>query len=162
MRCSVEDHVKPCILVVVDVPANIKLLGSDLRNEFTVVAATSGEECLKRVAQEPVPELILLDVLMPEMDGFEVCRRLKKDERTEGIPVIFLAAVDDQTNEAEGLAVGAVDYISKPFSLPIIKNRIKIHLELREHRALLEQALVKSNRNLKRARAEILRMVRNR
>ena len=155
------DPVKPLILIVDDVPTNIKTLGNNLRDDFTVIAATSGEDCLRQVSKEPRPDLILLDVLMPEMDGFDVCRRMKADDRTADIPIIFLTAMDDQINEEEGLKAGAVDYITKPFSPAIVKARIRIHLELRQHREFLERTLSKRTKNLRLAQGEILRMIRN-
>ena len=151
---------KPTVLLVDDVPANIKLLGNGLQDHFTVLAATSGADCLRQTAREPQPDLILLDIVMPEMDGLETCRRLKADEGTRAIPVIFLTSMDDRINESEGFEVGAVDYVTKPFSLPIITARIRIHVELRRHREFLEQSLAKSSRNLKRAQEEMLRMMR--
>ncbi|MDX1513805.1 MAG: response regulator [Gammaproteobacteria bacterium] len=157
-----SDPVKPLILIVDDVPTNIKMLGKSLQDEYDVVAATSGEDCLRQVVREPRPDLILLDVMMPGMDGFEVCRQIKADERSADIPVIFLTSMDDQVNEEEGLKAGAVDYITKPFRLAIVKARINIHLELQQHRAFLERALSKRTRNLKLAQGELLQMIRGR
>ena len=155
-----SDPVKPIILIVDDVPTNIKMLGKSLQDEFTVTVATSGEECLRQVGKQPQPDLVLLDVLMPEMDGFEVCRRIKADDQTAGIPVIFLTSMDDQVNEEEGLKAGAVDYIVKPFSPAIVKARINIHLELRQHREFLEKALSRRTKDLRSAQGEILRRIR--
>ena len=151
---------KPTVLLVDDVPANIKLLGAGLQGDFTVLASTSGPDGLQQAVRDPQPDLILLDIAMPEMDGLEVCRRLKANEHTRAIPVIFLTSMDDQGNESEGFEVGAVDYVTKPFSLPIIKARIRIHVELRRHREFLEVSLAKSSRDLKRAQEEMLRMMR--
>ena len=102
------------VLVVDDTPANIQLVSGLLRERYKVKVATSGEKALKIATADPPPGLILLDVMMPEMDGFEVCRRLKGDSVTTGIPVIFLTGKDDEGERREGLALGAVDYLSKP------------------------------------------------
>jgi diguanylate cyclase (GGDEF)-like protein len=89
------------------------------------------------MSDEP-PDLILLDIMMPEMDGYEVCRRLKADFRTKNIPVIFITAMNQEEDETKGLEIGAVDYITKPFSMAIVKARVRTHLELKRHRDMLE------------------------
>ncbi len=119
------------ILVVDDTEANIDILVETLAPDYDVSVALSGADALDSVAEE-LPELILLDVMMPEMDGYEVCRRLKADERTADIPVIFITALSDATDEAKGLELGAIDYITKPFNPAIVKARVKNHLALRE------------------------------
>lgn len=126
------------ILIVDDIPANIKVLGEALRFEYQVRLATEGERALKIAGSSNPPDLILLDIVMPKMDGYEVCRRLKEDSSTRNIPVIFITAMAEEEDETRGLALGAVDYITKPFSLPIVKARVKTHLELKRHRDLLE------------------------
>ncbi len=102
------------VLVVDDTPANIQLVSGLLRELYKVKAATSGEKALKIANLDPPPDLILLDVMMPEIDGYEVCRRLKGHSATQAIPVIFLTGNDDESERQTGLALGAVDYISKP------------------------------------------------
>jgi len=114
MSVSPVDH-KPTILVVDDVPGNIDVLTAVLRGDYKIKAATSGDKALA-LAQTFHPDLILLDVMMPGMDGYEVCRRLKSDPRTRDIPVIFVTALSDEGNEEEGFAAGGVDYITKPIS----------------------------------------------
>lgn len=123
---------KAKILAVDDAPANLKLLANALRADYDLALATSGPLALDIAQAEPMPDLILLDVMMPEMDGYEVCRRLKADERTEEIPVIFVTSLADAEDEARGLDLGAIDYITKPFNPAIVLARIKNHLALRE------------------------------
>ena len=108
------------ILVVDDVPVNIKVLGESLKEEYRVRIATDGKRAIDIAGSENPPDLILLDIMMPGMDGYETCRRLKANERTRNIPVIFITAKSLEEDETRGLEVGAVDYITKPFSLPIV------------------------------------------
>jgi diguanylate cyclase (GGDEF)-like protein len=127
------------ILLIDDVPANLDVLLEHLQDErVRLLAATSGEDAL-RLALEAPPDLILLDIMMPGMDGYEVLRRLKECPETRPVPVIFLTAMSDATNEAKGLAMGAVDYIAKPFVVPVLKARVKNHLELKRKTDLLTQ-----------------------
>jgi len=119
-------------------PANIKVLGELLRDEYKIRLATGGKKALQMARSSNPPDLILLDVIMPEMDGYEVCAQLKADKATKNIPVIFITAMDLEKDETKGLSLGAVDYITKPFSLPIVKARVKTHLELKHHRDILE------------------------
>ena len=118
------------ILIVDDAPENIRILGASLGDDYEISFATGGEEALRQAEESP-PDLILLDVQMPDLDGYEVCRRLKSLEFVSEIPVIFLTAKDAVEDEERGLELGAVDYITKPFSLPIVRARIKTHLELK-------------------------------
>ena len=120
-------HEKPIILVVDDTPDNLSLMTDLLKDDYRVKVATSGERALKLVQAQP-PALILLDIMMPGMDGYEVCRRLKRDPATEDIPVMFLTAKAEIEDETLGLALGAVDYIVKPISPPIMLARIKMQL----------------------------------
>lgn len=117
------------ILIVDDVPANIHLLMDILKTDYAVMGATSGARALHMAAVEPRPELILLDVVMPELDGYEVCTMLKANPATREIPVIFISALREEADEAKGLHLGAIDYIHKPFSRAVVKARIKNHLE---------------------------------
>jgi putative two-component system response regulator len=125
------------ILAVDDSADNLALLSSLLRGSYRVKAAISGEAALEALSREDKPDLILLDVMMPGMDGYEVCARLKGDAATRYIPVIFLTARTDATDEARGLELGAVDYIAKPFSPPIVLARIATHLQLKAARDFL-------------------------
>ncbi|GAA6130159.1 diguanylate cyclase domain-containing protein [Halopseudomonas sabulinigri] len=133
------DQQTPTVLIVDDVPANLDVLVEHLQREAVhLVVALSGEEGL-RLAKEIGPDLILLDVMMPGIDGFETCRRLKADQDTNDIPVVFLTAREDELDTEKGLRLGAVDYISKPFSMPILKARLRNHLALKRKSNLLLQ-----------------------
>lgn len=129
---------KPRILIVDDSPANIQVLNVILQNEYEIFFAESGAGALAK-ARGDRPDLILLDIMMPTMDGYEVCRRLKADAATRDIPVIFVSALSDDEDESKGFESGAVDYVTKPFRMPTIKARIKTHLELRRHQSALER-----------------------
>lgn len=130
---------KPSILVVDDTPANLTLMTGLLQEMYQVRAAISGEKALKIASADSPPDLILLDIMMPEMDGYEVCRRLKADPKTAEIPVIFLTAMTEVEDEEKGLRLGAVDYITKPVSPPIALARIHSHITIyQQRRALLE------------------------
>jgi phosphoserine phosphatase RsbU/P len=123
---------KQRILVVDDERFNVNVLVDLLKNNYKMMVAKNGMQALKAVASQ-LPDLILLDIMMPEMDGYEVCRRLKSDDATKHIPVIFVSAMGQENDETKGLELGAVDYITKPISPSIVKARVKTHLEL--HRA---------------------------
>ncbi|MEQ8331948.1 MAG: two-component system response regulator [Nisaea sp.] len=125
------------ILVVDDTPDNLALMSRLLKDHYKVKIANSGRRALTIAAVEPRPDLILLDVMMPEMDGYEVCRRLQADPSTTDIPVVFLTARSNQEDEHLGLELGAVDYISKPISPPIVLARVRNHLQLKRAADLL-------------------------
>ena len=126
------------VLIVDDQPANIRVMAEVLRNDYELFFATDGAKALEVVAANDI-ELVLLDVVMPEMDGFEVCTRLKADERTARIPVIFVTAREETHDETRGFEAGAVDYIIKPFVPPIVRARVRTHLELKRAHDLLER-----------------------
>lgn len=132
-------NAKPRILIVDDIWVNIVILENLLAKDYDVSVACSGADALDIVSGEEIPDLILLDIMMPELDGYEVCRRLKKDIATRDIPVIFATALTEIDEEAKGLALGAVDYITKPFSLELVEARVKNQLELKRHRDHLEE-----------------------
>jgi signal transduction histidine kinase len=118
------------ILVIDDITKNLQVVGTMLRNEgYHVMPATSGAQALERVRAQ-LPDLILLDLMMPEMDGLEVCRLLKAEPLTEAVPVIFLTASNEMEHLVKGFAVGAVDYVTKPFNAPELLARVRTHLEL--------------------------------
>lgn len=119
--------VKPTILVVDDTSSNLALIASLLHTTYTVKAVNRGAKALKLVADEQ-PDLILLDIMMPDMDGYEVCRRLKADPLLSHIPVIFLTSKNDVESEQIGMDLGAVDYVSRPISPPVLLSRVKAHL----------------------------------
>ena len=126
------------ILVVDDIEPNVEILVDMLEDDYMVDVAMDGTAALKQVESKP-PDLILLDIMMPGINGYEVCRRLKSDTKTAGIPVIFLTALSDEADEAKGLALGAVDYIIKPFNRELVKARVRNHLDLKNHRDHLEK-----------------------
>lgn len=124
------------ILLVDDQPLNLQMLNETLSQFYSIKIAKSGVVALK-LAREFRPDLILLDVVMPDMDGYEVCRELKRSEGTRDIPVIFLTGASSEEHEVKGLSLGAVDYIAKPFNFPIVKARIQTHLKLKKQNDLL-------------------------
>ena len=126
------------VLVVDDAAANIRMLAAALRDEHQILVATNGSDGLRIAATPPHPDLILLDVVMPDLDGYAVCRTLKEADATRHIPVIFITARSEEEDETHGLELGAVDYITKPFSLAIVRARVRTHLELKRHRDRLE------------------------
>lgn len=145
------------VLVVDDAPENIELLSGLLEPHYEVKVATSGERALRIVGGAMPPDLILLDVVMPVMDGHEVCRRLKADPLTRHIPVIFVTALEQQEDEARGLALGAEDYITKPFNAAIVLARVKTHLALYLHAQELEHKVNERTRELQVSRLEIIK-----
>ncbi|MBV7316076.1 two-component system response regulator [Shewanella sp. NIFS-20-20] len=128
---------KPCVLIVDDAPENLALLHGLLKDSYLVRAANSGEAALDVVSKMPI-DIVLLDVIMPGMDGYEVCRRLKQNEETRSIPVIFLTAKDSTKDEQFGLDLGASDYIAKPISPPIVFARVKTHLQIKASQDFLK------------------------
>lgn len=127
-----NEESRPVVLVIDDSPQNLLLIDELLSGEYRVKVAANGNRGLTIARQTPAPDLILLDVRMPDPDGFEVCRQLKADPGTSDIPIIFLTALNDPADEAQGLVLGAVDYITKPVSPPILSARVRNHLRLKE------------------------------
>jgi putative two-component system response regulator len=136
-----EIQEKPKVLIVDDDANNIRVLVEILRDVFATQVALNGEIALKIIKSGNIPDIILLDVIMPGMSGFDLCRLLKKDEKYQRIPIIFVSALSEEADEAKGLELGAVDYITKPFSAPIVKARLKNHLELKKYRDFLENQI---------------------
>jgi putative two-component system response regulator len=136
-RVEAQVEKKSTVLIVDDTPDNVALLDSLLRGTYQVKVATEGEKALQIAVSDDQPDLILLDIVMPVMDGYEVCRRLKEKPMTVDIPVIFLTARSDIEDEQRGLELGAVDYITKPISPPIVVSRVKTHLQLKSARDFL-------------------------
>ena len=120
----------PKVLIVDDIPANIYILNEALQQNYQVLFATCGEDGLI-LAEDEQPDLILLDVMMPGMDGYEVCRRLKRNPLTQDMPVIFVTALSDTASEMKGLELGAVDYLTKPVNIAIAQARIRTQIALR-------------------------------
>jgi putative two-component system response regulator len=145
------------VMVVDDVPENIAILADILGGDYRVIYAANGPDALAAAANQPHPSLILLDVMMSGMDGHEVCRRLKADLRTRDIPVIFLTAQSDVSNEEFGLKLGAVDYLHKPCHPAIVKQRVRIHLALHNQSRALEGMVRARTLELEDTRIEIIR-----
>ncbi len=132
------DHVeKRTVLVIDDTPDNLSLLSGVLKEEYKVKAANSGARALQILQSGPAPDLILLDVMMPEIDGYEVLRRIREQGRMREVPVIFVTGMSAAEDEERGFALGAVDYIVKPISPPTVLARVRTHLALSEHTATL-------------------------
>src|ERR1700722_7751096 len=140
------------LLLVDDEPANIQIVNSILKDTYKTRIATSGAKALELANQDPAPDLILLDVKMPEMDGYEVCARLKSADHTRDIPVIFLTGQTEIDDETKGFEVGAVDYIHKPFSPAVVQARVHTHLVVRGIRAQLASQLHGIHSEIKTAR----------
>jgi PAS domain S-box-containing protein len=133
---------KATILIVDDIPSNIELLINVLREEYTVQVATSGKRAIEILKGKLKPDLILLDIIMPDMDGYQVLNIIQGDETIKNIPVIFVTANNDIQQERQGLSLGVVDYITKPFDSEVVKLRIKNQLELKSYHDLLEKKLL--------------------
>jgi phosphoserine phosphatase RsbU/P len=140
------------ILIVDDTPLNIGVISGALKDSYKTKVATNGEKALALASAEEKPDLILLDIMMPGMDGYEVCSRLKSDPATSEIPVIFLTGQTAAEDETRGFEVGAVDYVHKPFSPAVVKARVRSHIFLREARAQLASQLLALNNELEMAR----------
>ena len=148
---------KQCVLVVDDSPENIELLSEVLRDDYRVRVATSGEKALKIVYSDEPPDLILLDIMMPGISGLEICRRLKANPDRRRIPIIFVTAMSSTEDEQRGLDTGAVDYITKPISPPIVKARVRTHLALYDQSRELERMVRQRTLELLTTRQQIIR-----
>ncbi|BCV33804.1 response regulator [Shewanella algae] len=147
---------KATVLVVDDTPENIDILVGILGDDYKLKVAIDGPRALA-LAQKSPPDLILLDVMMPGMNGYEVCKRLKQEPMTSHIPVIFVTALSEVADETQGFDLGAVDYITKPVSAPIVRARVRNHLGLYDQKRLLEQQVRERTRELEQTRFEIIR-----
>jgi putative two-component system response regulator len=152
-----ESGTKETVLVVDDTPANVDVLNGLLRDDYTVKVALDGERALKIALTDTPPDIILLDVMMPGMDGYEVCRVLKEDPRTRKVPVIFVTAKDETEDEMKGFELGAADYITKPISPPIVKARVKTQLQLYDQNRALERKVAERTVELNQTRLQIIR-----
>ena len=139
------------VLIVDDTETNIDILVNALEDDYDLGVALDGETALE-LAQENPPDIILLDVMMPGMDGYEVCRWLKNSPNTFNIPVIFITALSEESDEAKGLGLGAVDYITKPFNPDLVKARLHNHLELKSYRDSLEKKVAIQVQELSQAK----------
>ncbi len=143
------------LLIIDDAPKNIDVLKSILKPHYTLRVATSGRIGLQIAASGNPPDLILLDVLMPDLDGYAVCKLLKEDERMRNIPVIFVTARADAKDEALGFSIGAVDYIIKPVSAPVVLARVATHLALNDRSRLLEELVLQRTAMLEKRTLEL-------
>jgi putative two-component system response regulator len=148
---------KQSILVVDDTPENIDLLSEILRDDYRIRVATSGEKALQIACSDEPPDLILLDIMMPGLNGLEICRRLKANPDRRRIPIIFVTAMSSTADEELGLATGAVDYITKPISPPIVKARVRTHLALYDQSRELEYMVRQRTLELMTTRQQIIR-----
>jgi putative two-component system response regulator len=144
------------ILVVDDTPENIDLLLEILKDDYKVRAAINGEQALKIARLKVAPDLILLDVMMPGIDGFEVCRQLKSDPTTSHIPIIFVTAKITTSDEIEGFSLGAVDYITKPISPPVVMARVKTQLALYDQNRELDRKVREQTKDINETRLKII------
>jgi putative two-component system response regulator len=151
-----EKSVLPKVLVVDDTPNNIRILVATLKDMCELVVARDGEEALARVAGQDLPDLILLDIMMPGLDGYEICSRLKDQPLTKAIPIIFITALASSGDEERGLKLGAVDYITKPFVSSVVRARVRTHLELKSHRDKLEDLVYERTVDLRHAQSSAL------
>lgn len=136
---------KPLVLIVDDSPLNIQVLGEALRAEYRLKVASHGALALQLAAEEDAPDLILLDIVMPDMDGYEVCKQLKDNDATKNIPVIFVTAKNTGEEMTKGFALGAVDYIVKPFYTPVVLARVRTHINLKLKAELLESLVMRDD-----------------
>lgn len=143
------------ILVVDDEPANITVLSGTLKDSYRVIVAKNGKQAIERIENVVTPDLILLDIMMPDMDGYELCRILKQRADTQDIPIIFVSAMSEYNDEEKGLQLGAADYITKPFSPSIVLTRVRNVLQLRDAKLSLEN----QNKELEQIVAERTREV---
>ena len=150
------------ILIVDDQSENISLLIEVLQSLYSLQVAKDGETALERASSETRPDLILLDVMMPNMDGYEVCRRLKSDPGTRDIPIIFITALTDPEDEALGFRLGASDYITKPISPPVVQARVCAHLQLKRVKELLESQNEALEERVRERTAEVVQVQKER
>ena len=134
---------KAVVLIVDDVRINLQTLAHILKDQYTVKVASGGAQALELAVQEPIPDLVLLDVGMPDISGYDVCRILREDSTTVNIPIIFVTGKDSIEEEEYGLSIGAVDYITKPIHPSIVKARVKTHITLKQQRDLLKSMAVR-------------------
>lgn len=145
------------ILIVDDEPDNLHVLSNLLRPNYRVKAAVTGRKAIEIAQEYPQPDLILLDVMMPEMNGYQVCEQLKSHPSTKKIPIIFITAKESAEDEQKGLEAGAVDYITKPINPPIVEARVRTHISLHNQNKLLEQRVQERTRELEETRLQIIR-----
>ncbi len=156
MRKTEQADERATILVVDDMPENLEVLIGALSDDYRIKAAKNGEQAIKATLTGTRPDLILLDVIMPQMDGYETCKRLKANPLTENIPIIFVTARDKAEDEMYGFEIGAEDYVIKPISPPALKARVKTHLELSSQRLMLQHEVSKKTKELEESRLAVV------
>jgi len=147
---------KATLLIVDDMPENIDVLRGILKDHYKLKIATDGQKALKIANSEQKPDVILLDIMMPDMDGYEVCKKLKENYNTADIPVIFVTAKGEVEDESLGFDVGAVDYITKPVSAPLVLRRVQTHLNLYDNKRLLDSQVKEQTRTINDTRFQII------
>ncbi|NGZ05772.1 MAG: diguanylate cyclase [Magnetococcales bacterium] len=136
------DETRPKVLIIDDEAVNIDVLAGLLKPDYRIVSAKSAESAMQRLESPPLPDLILLDVIMPGMNGYAFCEMLKSNHRTRNIPVIFITSSSSEEDETRGFAVGAVDYIAKPYRPAVVSARVKTHIELKRRGEMLERLAI--------------------
>jgi len=149
-------NTKKKILIVDDTPVNIRVLVEALKDDYKLSIATNGKVALNYAMADQPPDLVLLDIMMPELDGYEVCKRLKEQEKTKEIPIIFITAMSQEQNETQGLEMGAVDYIVKPINQKIVQARVRTHLELKKHRDHLSELVQEKTAEILESKLDII------
>lgn len=155
------DTLMQTILIIDDEVTNISVLNELLQPHYNVLFAKDGQTGIKIATSTSRPDLILLDIIMPDVDGYQVIKLLKGDEYTNKIPVIFITAKGQEEDEARGFELGAVDYITKPFKPVVVKARIKSHLELKRHREFVEWMLKERTKELQQLEKEYINLFYN-
>jgi putative two-component system response regulator len=148
---------KHTVLIVDDTPENIDILVGILKDEYQLKVAAGGSAALEILAEKEKPDIVLLDIMMPEIDGYQVCQIIKSDPATRNIPVIFITAMNEEEDEARGFAYGAVDYIAKPVSPPIVLARVATQLDLYDQKNHLEKLVAERTAEIYDTRLEIVR-----
>ena len=149
---------RPKVLIIDDNDVIIKVLKEGLKSDYEVISAASGEVGLTIATSRPFPDLILLDIMMPDLDGRELCETLKNNLLTKNIPVIFITSMSEMEDEAKGFELGAVDYIRKPFNIAVVKARVRTHIDLKLHRDFLEKMLQKKSDELTEMEREYINL----
>ena len=144
------------VLIVDDAPSNIQILQELLESDYQIAAATSGQKAIELATRAPLPDIILLDVMMPGMDGFEVCRVLKGDPIAKKIPIIFVTALAEEHDENLGFSLGAVDYITKPYKASLVKSRVKSQLNLYDQARHLEHLVQERTQALEASQRSVI------
>jgi len=139
-----ENEQKKTILIVADVKGNVVILSQILQASYRTIFAFNSEKALE-ISHKQQPDLILLDIMMPDIDGYQVCQQLKSSPKTAQIPVIFISAKNEEEDELQGLKYGACDYIAKPFNADIVRLRVSVHLDLEQHKQNEQQLIVENN-----------------